>query len=76
MSGAQPNLRGKDFNYYQKLEVSNSNFPTESDLFITFQTQGVMFYLEETIGVVELSFNGNTLHLELNAEEATKRLYI
>lgn len=65
--------QGKDFNFFKKLEVSNTTFGVaadgyESDVSITFSTQGLFLLNEETAAdkVVEYSFNGNTVHGELD----------
>lgn len=70
--------QGRDFNFYEKVEVNWSQFgaldgyTTEDgygpDLVIKFPTQGLMFLNEETSStqVVEYSFNGNTVHGELD----------
>jgi hypothetical protein len=71
-------IQGRDFNFYQKVEVNWSQFGASDgyttadgygpDLCITFPTQSVMFLNEETgsTSVVEYSFNGTTVHGELD----------
>ena len=66
-SALSKNTAGRDFNFYQKKTISESDFQDECDMVITFQTQTVMMLLENTTGVLEYSFNGNTLHGELDA---------
>jgi hypothetical protein len=62
-----PILYGRDYNFFQKLSVTNvSAFNTNADMIITFSTQTVMF-LNVGSGVIEYSFNGNTVHGELNS---------
>lgn len=69
--------QGRDFNYFQKVNVNWSNFgggATDNigpDLCITFSTTGVMF-LNEGSGTVEYSFNGNIVHGELNSNNLTQ----
>jgi len=63
----EKNTVGRDFNFYKKVEISNFDFEEETDTIITFSTQTVMMLLENTTGVVEYSFNGNTVHGELNS---------
>lgn len=73
--------QGHDFNYFQKKTVSWGTFGGGStdgygpDLIITFSTQAVMF-LNESTGILEYSFNGNTVHGELDgsASSLTKML--
>lgn len=63
----EKNTQGRDFNFYSKYTILNSAFQDECDTIITFSTTSVMMLLENTTGVVEYSFNGNTVHGELNA---------
>ena len=71
--------QGKDFNFYQKVAVSATTFGGESvsgqqpDIIISFTTQGIML-LNEGSGIVEYSFNGNTVHGELNSASASNGL--
>lgn len=63
--------QGRDFNFFQKLSVVSSSFGSTSldgaspDMFIPFVTKGVSF-LNEGTGIIEVSFNGTTVHDELN----------
>jgi hypothetical protein len=68
---------GYDRNFFQKISVTattfggnNSTSPyvpgTQPDMIIPFNTQAVMF-LNLGTGVVEFSFNGQTVHGELNS---------
>jgi hypothetical protein len=67
---------GRDFNFFQKISVTATTFGGGSvdgyqpDTIITFPTQGVMM-LNEGSGVVEFSFNGTTVHGELNSANAS-----
>jgi hypothetical protein len=71
---------GRDFNFYQKLNVTATDFGSNSvngvqpDMVITFPTQTVMFLNESTVGVVEYSFNGTTVHGELDPTLISKSL--
>lgn len=65
--------QGKDFNFFQRINVTNTEFSDTPDAIITFTTQGIIF-LNEGSGVVEVSFNGNTVHTELNSGDSTKGL--
>lgn len=71
--------QGADFNYYQKFNVSATDFGSTSvdgnqpDAIITFPTQNVLFFNEGT-GVVEYSFNGTTVHGEMDSTQASKSL--
>lgn len=62
---------GKDWNFFQKVTVAATTFGGGSvdgyqpDMVITFTTQNVIF-LNEGTGILEYSFNGNTVHGELD----------
>lgn len=66
--------QGKDYNYFQKFEVSSATFQDNPDGVITFSTQSVRFLNEETGGtnVLEYSFNGNTVHGECDPTQLSK----
>lgn len=78
--GIGKKTQGRDFNFYQKYEVTASTFGGHSDdgnqpdMIITFPTQSVIFLNEETSGVIEYSFNGNTVHGELDPTLPTRGL--
>lgn len=59
-----PILLGKDFNYFKRFSVTNTSFPTEPQVIITFRGPQRLIFTIET-GTVEYSFNGNTLHGDL-----------
>jgi hypothetical protein len=61
-----PITYGRDFNFFKKITVANTTFNTDADIIITFPTQTVTFQLESG-GGVQYSFNGNTVHGDLNA---------
>lgn len=70
---------GKDYNFFEKVDVNTSTFGGDSidgyqpDMFITFVTQTIMM-LNEGSGIVEYSFNGNTVHGELDSSKASAAL--
>lgn len=72
--------QGYDFNFFEKKEITTSTFGGDSvggkqpDMIITFPTQNVTFLIEESSGVIEYSFNGNTVHGELDATQLSKSL--
>jgi hypothetical protein len=45
---------------------------SDLDLIIKFPTTGVILLNEDATSIVEVSFNGNTVHEELNPALATK----
>jgi len=79
---------GRDFNYYKKIEVNWVQFGASDgytvldgygpDLIITFPTQSVLFLNEEDTmasdKVVEYSFNGTTVHGELDSSLPSRGL--
>lgn len=66
---------GRDFNFYTKIDVTVGSFQAAYDAIITFPTQTVMLLNEDTgSDIVEYSFNGNTLHGELNPALITKSM--
>ena len=73
------NTKGRDFNFFEKVDVSTTSFGGDSvsgeqpDVHITFPTQTVML-LNEGTGVVEYSFNGTTIHGELDSTKASAGL--
>jgi len=68
-----PITYGRDFNYYQKMDMVSSSFATNADVAITFPTYTVRFDLETT-GVVQYSFNGTDIHGEMDSAQASKSL--
>jgi|SRR5271165_4553196 len=61
---------GYDFNFFQKLDITASDFNNNADMFVPFVTQGVLM-LNTGSGTIEFSFNGNTVHGELNSANAS-----
>lgn len=56
----------KDYNFYKKVEISDTTFSTDADAFITFANYAIILTNEDTGNdVVEYSFNGDTVHGEL-----------
>jgi len=70
---------GKDYNFFEKVSVTAATFGGASvdgkqpDLIITFPTQSLIF-LNEGTGVVEYSFNGLTVHGELDSTKPSAGL--
>lgn len=56
---------GAPSNFFKKVTVSSATFTATSDIVISFSTQGLMM-LNEGTGVIEYSFNGVTVHGELD----------
>lgn len=78
--GFKKNTKGRDYNFFEKIDVNWAEFGENSvdgeqpDMVITFPTQSIMLLNEADAGIVEYSFNGNTIHGELDAEKASKGL--
>jgi len=64
--------QGRDFNFFERMSVTWTSFGGGSsdglgpDMVIRFSTQGVFFLNEDTADILEYSFNGTTVHGELN----------
>ncbi len=68
--------QGKDFNFFEKRTVNWAQFGAPDgytlldgygpDMVIMFPTNGVIFTNETSASVVEYSFNGTTIHGELD----------
>lgn len=75
-----PKTQGRDFNFFKKITVTWNAFGGGSsdgygcDIVIPFATQGVMILNEDAASVVEVSFNGNVLHDELDPTLPSKGL--
>lgn len=85
----KPITYGKDYNFYKEITVSSSVFGGDTapdgysttdgydcNAFIWFPTQGVMFLNQGLTSsqVVEVSFNGNTLHDVLDPTQPSKAI--
>lgn len=57
-------------NFFKKFSVSSFSFNKTADATISFVTNGVMFAVEST-GIVEVSFDGVNVHLELDSSKIT-----
>lgn len=60
-----PKTQGKDFNFFTKINITDTTFPNESQVVIPFAGQTGFSLMNEGGVVVEYSFNGNTLHGDL-----------
>lgn len=67
------NTVGRDFNFFQRVSVSSATFTDNCDSIITFPTKTVTFLLEGT-GVIEYSFNGNTVHGDMDSALSSRGL--
>lgn len=70
---------GRDDNFFQKLAVTAATFGGNSvdgyqpDMIITFSTQTVTFQLEGS-GVLQYSFNGQTVHGDMTSGDSSVSL--
>lgn len=71
MPGSTDN--GKDFNFFAKPVVSNAAFSNVApDLVIAFRGKTGFQIMNEGSGVVEISYNGNTVHGEFDSSKDSK----
>jgi hypothetical protein len=68
-----PKTFGKDFNFYQEEIVTNSDFPSEPQVFMKFRGSRRMIFVCPA-GAVEYSFNGNTVHGKVASGEPSEKL--
>lgn len=69
-----PVTLGKDFNYFEKLVITDTSFPTEPQAVIRFRGPQHLSFILETGSTVEYSFNGNTLHGDMTASTPSATL--
>lgn len=62
---AKPILLGKDFNKFENVSVTAATFPSEPQFVINFKGQEGLLMVLKSGGPIEYSFNGNTIHGEL-----------
>jgi hypothetical protein len=68
-----PQERGKDFNFYLEVVVADGYFPAEPQAFMKFKGPRRMLFVCPS-GDIEYSFNGNTLHGKMVANEPSEKL--
>jgi hypothetical protein len=67
---------GKDFQHFQRVNVSGANFPQFADVQFKFRRSNMSFSLVwEGEGVVEYSFNGNTVHGDMQDGTPTEAMF-
>lgn len=52
---------GKNYDFFQKVTVSNADFSDTPDVIFNFKFQNSFTLLNEGTGIIEYSFNGTTL---------------
>ena len=67
---------GKEKFFFQKLVVSAPNFGTNADIAVTLTSKNSLLFVNQGPGVIELSFNGISVHAELNISTGTSNLVV
>lgn len=67
---------GKEKFFFQKLVVSALDFGTNADIAVTLTSKNSLLFINQGPGVVEVSFNGLSVHAELNTSTGTSNLII
>lgn len=57
--------QGHDFNYFQRLSISNTTFSSSPDITIPFRGVPSIFLVNEGSNTIQYSFNGLTVHGDL-----------
>lgn len=69
-------INGKDRNFFKKITVTDSDFPTDCQVFVNINPNIKSFSLvNEGNSLVEYSFNGNTLHGDLTPGTPTAAIF-
>ena len=67
-NNSKPIVDGKDYNFYEQLNVSNVDFLDSNEdgyafVYVTIRNPGINYYIQNAgANPVEVSYNGNTLH--------------
>lgn len=69
-----PVTLGKDFNYFEKIVVTDTAFPTVPQGVIRFRGPQHLTFILETGTSVEYSFNGTTVHGDMTAATSSEQL--
>lgn len=67
---------GKDRFFFEKKQISSASFNSNADVAVTVPFKTSLFILNQGPGVIEVSFNGNTVHAELNLDIGTGSVVI
>lgn len=75
----QPITQGYDHNYFRRVQVTDGYFhhnPDDAcDVFFQFRGQLSFSMVNEGLGIVEYSFNGNTLHGDMTPGTPTHSIF-
>ena len=76
-AGGIPKIeRGKDFHHFQRFVVDGYAFDDFSDVTFNIRHSNLSFSMVfEGSGVIEYSFNGNTLHGDMTAGSPTAAIF-
>jgi hypothetical protein len=68
-------MQGKDYNFFQRVTINSNTFAQISDITIPFRNSNMGFsMIFEGSGIIEYSFNGNTVHGDMDSTALTKGL--
>jgi hypothetical protein len=71
---AGPVTLGKDFNYFSKIAVTDTEFPEIPQVVILFRGPQRLTFILEIGATVEYSFNGTTLHGDMTDATPSEKL--
>lgn len=70
-----PITQGFDFNFFKKVTIINATFNSQADVVFNIKYLSSFTLMDETSStVVEYSFNGTTLHGEMDSSKDSKTL--
>ena len=73
--GKPKNEKGADFNLFKRVTITSSSFADYADVTMNFRHSNLGFtMLFEGSGTIEYSFNGITVHGDMDSAKATKGL--
>lgn len=76
MSALSPITLGKDNFFFEKKQISSASFGSSADIAVTLKSKNSLLIVNQGPGVIEVSFNGNTVHAELNLDIGTGSIAI
>ena len=71
-----PRTLGKDRFFFEKKLISSPTFNYDADILITLITKNSVLIINEGTGTIEYSFNGTTVHGELNPNTGTHSIVV
>lgn len=69
-----PIINGKDFNFFRRVTVVSTSFSSDCNIVINITGQEGFTMHNEGTGIVEYSFNGNTVHGDMDSTKDSKTL--